>query len=302
MVVLLLIIQKAGRRSCIIWGHIKTHAASPCLPVTETQKVKTRNRHQRRRMGRKVRSRETKPEFKIGMRRKVTRGKLLRRTKHTHPALLMASLCGRPRWPCGCRHTSFPNLLPSEQTTIFPLLFTPRELRAALQKPSYWKTLKKITSFFLPLTNTNTSSSYSRPQTTKNKGTQTGLLADKSSENHEGQIMCACTGERGRGWECAFIEWKPKNGSKQTSTTPIAGWYSSIFKLNTTYYATTPWMNLLYRRMQSKRDGWHSSIYRYCASMVEFHLWWIKNYIQLMGCKEDEFWHTNMQNSGTSVM
>jgi len=154
-------------------------------------------------MGRKVRSREAKPEFKIGMRRKVTRGKLLRRTKHTHSALLMASLCGRPRWPCGCRHTSFSNLLPSEQTTIFPLLFTPRspcprELRALLQNPSYWKTLKKKSSFFLPLTTTTSSSSsspssYSRPETTKNKDTQTRSLADRSSENHEGQIMCACT-------------------------------------------------------------------------------------------------------------
>ncbi len=121
-------------------GHIKAHAASPCLPLTETQKVNTRNRHQRRRMGRKVRSREAKPEFKIGMRRKVTRGKLLRRTKHTHPALLMASLCGRPRWPCGCRHTSFSNLLPSEQTTIFPLLFTPRSPCPANSEQHY-KTL-----------------------------------------------------------------------------------------------------------------------------------------------------------------
>jgi hypothetical protein len=29
-------------------------------------------------------------------------------------------------------------------------------------------------------------------------------------------------------------------------------------------------MNLLCRRMQSKRDGWHPSIYQYCAPMVEF--------------------------------
>lgn len=158
--------------------HMRAHQDTYSIPlpsVIEIQKVNTRNRHQRRHMARKVRNREAKPEFKIGMRRKVTRGKLLRRTKHTHPALLMASLCGRPRWPCGCRHISFSNLFPSEQTTIFPLLFTPRSPCPANSEQHYKnlpteKLWKKKPPFFLPLTTTKSScSSYSRPVTTKTK-------------------------------------------------------------------------------------------------------------------------------------
>lgn len=218
--------------------HLRAHqdTCSIPLPPGDTQKVNTRNRHQRRRKGRKVRSREAKPEFKIGMRRKVTRGKLLRRTKHTHPALLMASLCGRPRWPCGCRHTSFSNLLPSEQTTIShscsrPALLAPRT-PSSTTKPFLLKFKKKNPPFF----------SHSPPQlllllllipvrkqpktkTRRQDYSQTDPL--KTMKNKS----CALARGRGCGWECAFIEWKPKNGSKQTSTTPIAGWYSSNFKI-----------------------------------------------------------------------
>lgn len=62
---------------------------------------------------------EAKPEFKSGMRCEVTGWKLLRRTKHAHPSLLMASLGRRPRWPRGCRHIS--SLLSSSPNQNNPL-------------------------------------------------------------------------------------------------------------------------------------------------------------------------------------
>jgi hypothetical protein len=73
--------------------------------------------HQPRGMGSEVW--EAKPEFKSGMRCEVTGWKLLRRTKHAHPSLLMASLGRRPRWPRGCRHIS--SLLSSSPNQNNPL-------------------------------------------------------------------------------------------------------------------------------------------------------------------------------------
>jgi hypothetical protein len=100
------------------------HQHDTCTPLSITPKhthAHTKGRlahgHQPRRMGSEVW--EAKPEFKSGMRCEVTGWKLLRRTKHAHPSLLMASLGRRPRRPRGCRHIS--SLLSSSPNQNNPL-------------------------------------------------------------------------------------------------------------------------------------------------------------------------------------
>ncbi len=119
-----------------------THARpSPSPPNTHTQ-GRLAHGHQPRRMGSEVW--EAKPEFKIGIRSEVTGWKLLRRTKHAHPSLLMASLGRRPRWPRGCRHiSSLLSSSPNQNNPLHSFLFKPSHsspcpflLQAALPKPA----------------------------------------------------------------------------------------------------------------------------------------------------------------------